>query len=404
MSKARWIKTGIISCALLALSGCKQVSLVRAWWQAWRNPTSVPSSQKQDTRNVSININAIARRHPAWKLAEIMEKTPSPTLQMNWQQPASATKFAVEKGDLFVYEAPAPHLTDFAEQASSITAATKSLQQSMTEKQRLAWSEWEKDINAAIATDRENTERAMRVDLRDAIEQTRQQIPENSDPLLLSERLQTELIHLRLKLLANIALTPEDKAATEARLTELESQWKQLLRQQAQEEADKQRYWRETVPRQLREEGEIKIQQTLRILQQNDQQSIDRILAHQSQILEESAADNPLYSLQQPEIRWSEASNKSTFDARAMETNSFLRIAQQLKTPQEPPADRPIIPPSVVAEEIRQLKQIALKAATRAASQSAARHGWNWVNSSNPPSSSSRSDATAVVLQEISFP
>jgi|GEM_PF-5171384 len=401
---ARWIKVAIASCSLLALSGCEQVSLARAWWQAWRNPTSAPSSQAATARNVSIDIAAIARRHPAWKLAEAMEKTPSQTLQLRWQQPAaSATSSAGNSSDS-PYNMPAPYLANFAESAQTINAATESLQQSMTEKQRRAWEQWESDINASIATDRENTERAMRVDLRDAIEQTRQQIPENADPLLLSEKLQTEMIHLRLKLLTNIALTPDDKAATEKRLAELESQWTQLLRQQAQTEAEKLRYWRETVPNQLRNEGEVKIQQTLRILQQNDQQSIDKILTHQSLVLQDNAEELSPYSLQQPAMEGNAAEHKSTFEAPAISTGVFQQTKQQLNAPQIPQSTRRITAPSAVAAQIHQLKQIAVEAATRAAAQSAARHGWNWINGSKSSLSSGRSDVTAIVLQEISFP
>lgn len=396
----RCITISTFAGASLTLTGCAQVDIARQWWQVWRNPASTTSSTVLSSSKVTIDLQEIAKHHPAWKLAEQLESSPPIGLQLNWSQPQilSAATVALSKST-FTTTNSALINDNFAESEETIVAnEMKNFTAQMKQDQQAAWDAWEDNISGELEEDRQQINRAMRVDLNDQIEQTKKNIPEIGSPLTPSAEIQREMINLRLKLLQNIALSPDDKAATRKRLDQLEAQWAQRLREQAQEGAENQQYWRETVPRQMREAGEANIQQTLQTLQQKDQNAINLTIDNQHQWLEQDAANNTAFLLQLPLIADQAVRAKSTFRVPLLSAKSIKTTFDPIKTPavQTPRTMK------ASQSEINQLKQIALAAAKRATAQSASKHHWEWTAQKNQQSSV-LSDATKTVLREANF-
>jgi hypothetical protein len=394
--------------ALSVLSGCAPLNTARQWWQVWRNPLSVAPPANQLSVKVRVDLQEIAKRHPAWKLAEQLESSPPSALKINWTQARaiaitnsylSKSTFAPLNQSTFASTNSSVINPSFAESVQLVTASNMdALNAQMSKEQQSAWEKWRAQINENLQEDRQQIGRAMRVDLNDRIDQTQKNIPETSAPLTPPTEIQNEMINLRLKLLNNITLSPDDKVATQKRLDQLEAQWTKQLRQQAQQSADKQQYWRETVPRQLRLEGEANIQQTLELLQQKDEKAIDLSINRQQNWLEQDNAQNQEFLLKLPVITNQLSGTKSTFHPPMLLKKSFKSNLVSIPAPtagNEHPAISSL-------SEILQLKQVAVKAAANAATQSAARHHWQWT-SAQTKDSSTLPDVTQIVLRESNF-
>jgi len=396
----RCITISTFAGASLALTGCAQVNIARQWWQVWRNPISTTSPTSQSSSKVTINLQEIAKHHPAWKLAEQLESSPPEALQLDWSQPGNLSEATlVLSKSTFTSANPAIINANFDEPEQTVNAdGMEKLTEQMKQEQQSAWEKWKNNISENLQEDRQQIGRAMRVDLNDQIAQTQKNIPEIGLPFTPSAEIQNEMINLRLKLLNNIALSPDDRATTQNRLEQLEAQWTEVLRQQAQQGADQQQYWRETVPRQMREIGNAKIQQTLEVLQQADQKSIDFTINHQQQWLEQDEANNKTLSLHLPLITNQATRAKSTFRTPLLSTKAIKSTFSPIKSP----AVQTTMMTKTSQSEIRELKQIALAAAKSAATQSVSRHHWEW-STKKDQQSASFPDATEIVLQEANF-
>jgi hypothetical protein len=396
----RYITISTFAGVLLALTGCAQVNTARQWWNVWRSSVSTSSPATLSSSKVTIDLTKIASQHPAWKLAEQLESSPSTDLRLNWAQQNSS--IAINSAPLkSTFSASTPEITTvaFSEPEQKLTAsAMETLGAQMTQEQQVAWDKWKKNIDQDLQEDRNQIAQAMRVDLNDQIDQTQKNIPKIGAPLTPPAEIQNEMINLRLKLLNNIALSPEDKAATQKRLDQLETQWTQQLRQQAQEGAEKQQYWRETVPRQMRETGEANIRQTINTLEQQDQKTIDLTINRQQQWLEQDNTQNSIYSLTLPLVNAQATRAKSTFRAPLLSAKSIKANFIFIPTP----PIKKTQPATASESEARQLKQVAMEAAKRAARQSAALHHWQWVTTKTKPNST-LPDATNIVLREANF-
>jgi hypothetical protein len=395
----RWTQISTFTAVSLVLSGCAQMNTARQWWHVWRSSVSTSSPATVSSSKVAIDLTKIASQHPAWKLAEQLENSPATELRLNWRQPDKMEASSALPKSTFTAGTPELTAIDFAEPEQKVTASEmETLDAQMTQQQQTSWDKWEENINQNLQEDREQIAQAMRVDLNDRIDQTQKNIPEIGSPLTPPAEVQNEMINLRLKLLNNIALSPDDKAATQKRLDQLETQWTQQLHQQAQEGADKQQYWRETVPRQMREAGEANIQQTIQTLEQQDRKAIDLTVNHQQQWLEQDNTRNSLYSLNLPLISSQTTRAKSTFRAPVLSVKSIK--ANSISIPA--PAMENMRPATAPESEVRQLKQIAMEAAKRAARQSAALHHWQWTTA-KATTHSALPDATNIVLREANF-
>lgn len=396
----RGIKMGMMAGALLALSGCAQIHTVRQWWRVWRNPSSTVPASSPVPQKVTLNLETIARQHPAWKLAQQLETSPPTAFSLKWIKPENQKTISFSSAkSTFMPDNNALENMSFAEAEQVLTASgMENFATEMTRQQQAAWDEWQKNISRNLQEDRRQIGQTMRVDLNDRIEQTQKNIPAIAAPYTPPAEIQSEMINLRLKLLSNINLPPADKAAAQDRLEQLEAQWNAQLRKQAQETAEKQQYWRETVPHQMRQAGESDIEQTLQMLEQKDQKAIDLTLGAQRQLLRQDDARDAVFALTLPLITDHAAAAKSTFRTPVLSAKSVTTSFSSLNIPTAANA----APLHTSRLEIRQLKQIALQAARRAVMQSATSHHWEWENV-NPSQTSSLPDVTAIVLRETNF-
>lgn len=396
----RCITISTFVAAPLVLTGCAQVNTARQWWQVWRNPVTDVSPAALSSSKVIIDLQKIAQHHPAWKLAEQLESSPSTNLSLNWSRPQALSSATLISSESTFSSSNANIVdADFAEPEQLLMAnEMEVLAAQMTQQQRAAWKQWEDTISVNLQEDRQQIGRAMRVDLRDQIDQTQKNIPEIESPFIPSAEIQREMINLRLKLLQNLALSPEDKESTKQRLDQLNEQWTKQLRQQAQQGAEAQRYWRETVPRQMQETGEAQIQQTLQTLQQQDQTAIDLTINSQQQWLEQDQANNTAFLLQLPLITNQATRTESTFRTPLVSSKTLETRFNPINAPEVKMAGTS----KASQAEIIQLKQIALTAAKNAAAQSASRHQWKW-SAKNKQQSTKLNDVTAIVLREANF-
>lgn len=392
----RLVKFGIILVSGWMLTGCQQLSTAREWWEAYSGPASVSLPSTASPQKVVIDVTAIARLHPAWQLAETLESQPPRPLSLSWHQPqipAIQTAASSIVAPPHINGLPYPTFNRQQQRISATAAQTLASQIFATEKGLIA--EWASSANSALESDRQNIARVMRVDLRDRIQQTRKNIPEMDELMTPSTEIQSEMIHLRLQLLNNIILTPSEETAAKARLRELENQWIQTLRQQAQQSAEEQQYWRETVPQQMREEGKENIQQTIDTLAGQDHQIITSIVSHQYQQLQHDNNQRLSLALTLPAVDIPWASAKSTFRAPQSLTKATLGSFNSVQPPKL--TARHFSAASPLA--IHRLKQIALQAAQQTARQSAARHHWKWTSRPSP----NLRNVTQIVGKESNF-
>lgn len=396
----RCITISTLMGVLSVLTGCEHVNTASQWWHVWRNPSSTSTPATLSSSKVTINLTKIASKHPAWKLAQQMESSPPKEFQLSWLQPGNISEVnPVLAKSTFPENESSIASVDLAEPEKLVTAdEMQTLDAQMTQQQQSAWEKWGKNISGNLQEDRKQVSQAMQVDLNDQIDQTKKNIPKSEVPLTPSVDIQNEMINLRLKLLNNITLSADDKAAAQKRLDQLESQWTNQLRRQAQQGADKQQYWRVTVPRQLRQAGEANIQQTLQALQQQDQKTVDLTINKQQQWLEQDNAQNSSFLLQLPSILSQVSRPKSTFHAPVLLVKSITANFKSIPKPMTGNM-RPV---TTLQSEVLQLKQVAMDAAKRAASQSAARHHWQWTPAKTH-NTAALPDATDTVLQEANF-
>jgi hypothetical protein len=342
----------------------------------------------------------VARQHPAWKLAQQLETSPPATFSLKWIKPGNLNDISQSSAkSTFMPDNSALENISFAEAEQVLTASgMENFETQMTRQQQAAWDEWRKNISRNLQDDRRQIAQTMRVDLNDRIEQTQKNIPAIAAPYTPPAEVQSEMINLRLKLLSNINLPPADKTAAQDRLDQLEAQWNAQLRKQAQEAAEKQQYWRETVPRQMRQAGESDIQQTLQTLEQQDRKAIDLTLGAQRQLLQQDDARDSVFALTLPLVTEHAGTAKSTFRTPVLSAKSVTTSLSSFNMPTAANAS----PLHTSRLEVHQLKQIAMEAARRAAMQSATSHHWEWedVNSSQ---TSPLPDVTAIVLRETNF-
>ena len=152
------------------------------------------------------------------------------------------------------------------------------------------------------------------------------------------------------------------------------------------------------VPRQLRQEGEANIQQTLGLLQQQDEKAIDLTINRQQSWLEPDNAHNEDFLLKLPLIKIQPSRQKSTFQAPVPVVKSIKSYPVSIPVPKA--INKYLVSSSQA--EVFQLKQVALKAANDAAARSAARHHWQWTLST-VKSSAALPDVTATVIRESNF-
>lgn len=267
--------------------------VVNSWWQGVTSKPAAPAAPTNTQKSnrpsipVIINVAAIARRHPAWELAQALERdrstpvTLTPVIIQALQQAAAPEAFAVPAVDRTLVASALPAFTDPAAPngrrpnnagaARGIVAGLdlperrlladeiQVLQQDVRAQQIDALDAFLREVRIRQDTARTEQASLLQIGLQYDIEAAQRSGLARLVPILPSEAVQLEMTTLRLQLLENISSTEEQREAARRRLEELEAQWRAQLRRQEAERLEELRRLLVEIPTRVRREGEAQI-------------------------------------------------------------------------------------------------------------------------------------------------
>lgn len=277
-----------LSAASVCFSGCAAKSGAPgqsapnfgAFFQATqqRLKAPVPSSAPGGTPIAFIDVAAIAARHPAWKLANALEKRSDKTLRFSAlsspQSPQSVelhsaplerqapvplqamgkAENGVPAGQVAAYNRPPQRLG--AREALPLEKAAQS-------RQEAAFTGFLTDVAERQKAARDDEHTLWHTELEDEIEAEQRRSLTGLQPLLPPPDVQLEMTNLRLKLLTNLHLNlfgnspPEvERAAALTRLRALEAEWREKLRVQENTRLEELKKLQFELPQKMRIEGE----------------------------------------------------------------------------------------------------------------------------------------------------
>ena len=238
---------GSVSAALAKIDA----DTVRAWVNRWTAPSGVAAAGRPP--EVRIDADALARRHPAWLLAD--------TLQEGGILPSSpqiARVLAVPAPNF----SPLP-LPDVLERTQVLPARTVGENFDSTAARNRQAAALNRFFNSAEARDalraRDEAFLARRA-LEDAIAATQRTAISELDLSLISPEVALELTNLRLQLLRALSRTPAQRAATRAEIREIEERYARILAEQLALQAARQREANIDLPIRQRREGLARIE------------------------------------------------------------------------------------------------------------------------------------------------
>ncbi|MDF2441578.1 MAG: hypothetical protein JWN98_2562 [Abditibacteriota bacterium] len=271
-------------------------------------PAAHPNAARRTLNTgLPVDVASIAARHPAWKLAQLLESGPElqpislpfPRISglhgatgwrgalgqgASWNWPGMAGQSTLGVGSAFSSPSLSP---DFSGSPISGTAASSNdglllamglpaLQAQMRQRQANALTAFfgsteqthqvmrNADLQARLAAMQEDIERAREVNLNAV------------DPLLPTEAIQLEMTNLRLHLQVleapgNMYAKSAEIAATRARLRELDAEWRRDLRSQESERRELLARLRDERPRRIELQRRREIEIAQRIDQERDE-------------------------------------------------------------------------------------------------------------------------------------
>lgn len=366
---------------------------VRAYIARWTKPDEIARAGAR--RAVFINAEVLARRHPAWRLADDLERgavspsTPRIARALQTEKTASfLARNTPEKLASLTRDFPGAVLNVGG--ADSISGA----RQNRALDQFLAQS-----ANRDTLRAREDAFLARRA-LEAATDLARRGAVAELDLPVLPPDVALELLNLRLELLRNLARTPAQRAATRVEIRAIEARYEAILKQQTNLQAARLRAATVDMPERVRREGLQKLESAAQITAQKQAQS-RRALALETQArwrrdLESSDALRlvlpPVRSVLRPETRVSNPVSPRAFTTKAdffEPTPSAVASNAPLETRTTATGAR--------ARIANQLRQKARLDAAQWARSCAATLGATWNNSRSAP------DVTNQALQ-IVFP
>jgi hypothetical protein len=265
--------------------------VVNAWWQAatkqpGTSAGSVSGGAKRPLRRVTINVAAVAARHPAWELARVLEKdqntpiTLTPVEIRALQQAAAPEAFSVPAVDPTLGVNTVPAISDVVPAGRGgrrgnqppgtvtgldlperrlIAEELQTLQQDVKARQVTALDEFLQEVQVRQDTAREEQATLLRLGLQYDIEAAQRSSLARLNPILPPEAVQLEMTSLRLQLLNNLYTTEAAREAARQRLEELIAQWREQLKQQEAERLIELRRLLTEIPTRVRREGEAQI-------------------------------------------------------------------------------------------------------------------------------------------------
>ncbi len=379
---------------------------VTAWVNRWTS--SEATAPQNGPKLVRIDTEVLARRHPAWLLADAVERgTIEPTAPQigrvlnvamaSGNASTSGQNAALDAENAFsaVRIQPAVTLrekTEFAGAAVRQSAALEGFFRSVASRDAV------RGRDEAILSRRA---------LEDSIATAQRGAVPELDLSLLPPEITLELTNLRLQLLRNLSKTPAQRAAAREEIRIIEARYAQILREETARQAAKLRQARIETPRQNRSAGLEKIAREIELEAQNRAGSRRSLALEAQNRVRVDFDSNSTLNLALPSSRaLSRAGfNSPGFDPAGVSARSNLPDAQFFETAASGAASQAPIPNgrelaaskkparSVVAA----LRGRARKEAGEWAQLVAGNLGATWSASPNAP------DATQEALEKL-FP
>ena len=193
---------------------------------------------------VYLNVAALARHHPAWRLADALENgiavnADAQALTLSSAPfPRLAIPVARNGGSQNGFAAPSVAMERAPQRKTQVAArALPLLQERSAEVQRASLESFLRAASGRQTAEREAAGLSLQLALDEEIAAARRADLPLLDPDLPSRAIQLEMTNLRLRLLENARLSAAEKSASRLRLQSLEAQWRAMLHAQEDEHA-----------------------------------------------------------------------------------------------------------------------------------------------------------------------
>jgi hypothetical protein len=328
------------------------------WAGGTRPPQTASTATPVQRKPVYVNVMAVARRHPAWQLADDLQRNVAPAQNAvsidaprlpggdAWSvrlaplaplSPLNTSRFDAARTAL-----PRPEYSLPAVGSLPLTALTTQAEQRVTASGLSTLQEYSRQRQrAAIESFLEAAEQRSEIevegrslDLRGALEENIAAEVEAFERLALapttppmpSSAVQLEMTNLRLRLQIE-RLTPAEREQARARLNELEAQWLEELRAQEAAQLAQLEQSRRELPLQRRREGSVAVNQALNQLRSANQQEREAVRARLLTLLgQDFGQDEATLGIVLPPV-------VSPFDAFPPNSSASTRFAGRSTTP-----------------------------------------------------------------------
>ena len=227
---------------------------VRAWVDRYTAPKNAPQNNAP-SREIRIDVDALARRHVAWQLADQLQRdaiAPTKARQIAVKLPSLAPQgsgVAASAGQLTI-----PDVSDLPTRAARSVSATISQRPAIVAS-RATLDDFLSDLRAR-QNDLENAESELaRRALEDRIRASTRGAVEAISLTPVSPETALELSNLRLQLLAQLQAPAAQKAAAATKIEAIEKRLNEIWERQTQEQNARLRAAFEELPARLRREG-----------------------------------------------------------------------------------------------------------------------------------------------------
>jgi hypothetical protein len=302
----------------------------RIWLDAWlasrRTPQAgstqpnpaQPDATKTPQQPVWIDVEALARRHPSWQLADrLMARTTSPVPHITGTTPVSAPdvrSFAAAGENASFWQAfqnrgsvagsgtpvrsgrrgfdlPSAQVLSLNGATSTRSSREAAFADAARARQERALRSLTNALGSNLSRERTLRAREAREILDEEVAAARALGLLPPEPILLSAEEQLELTNLRLKLLPSSRLSPEEEVVARRRYLYLQSRWDEALRRQETLHLAEIEEQREIEPRRLRTEGEAAIVQSQSRLQVADAARLQALNQAQNELIARDFAE-----------------------------------------------------------------------------------------------------------------
>jgi hypothetical protein len=264
--------------------------VLREWVNRWTKPLKRTAVTSQPAL-IYIDPVILEHRHPAWELANALEAGAAPA-------PARIVPVSVPQKVVPPPEVAPPSAAETRTELPPITMAIRGSEQAQRRLQNASTERFLADTSRRDAAMLRDVQRWARQFLEDEVANARRQALSELDPSLLPSDVQLELTNLRLQqaldALPASPRTPAEKAATTARIHEIELQWQEVLRAQEAEQVRKFNVAMNDVPEKVRKQGQERIQQLVARIRTDRSTSREAVREEQAALLANDFAPGSL--------------------------------------------------------------------------------------------------------------